>query len=67
MSKNIIHLTTKDYFLTKEEFSLELDTHYDMLVTREKNSKAIHEKRHNGKNEGRPNLCRCDHNIYLSL
>tara|TARA_R110000744_G_scaffold230231_2_gene348372 strand:- start:335 stop:1171 length:837 start_codon:yes stop_codon:yes gene_type:complete len=34
MSKNIIHLTTKDYFLTKEEFSLELDTHYDMLVTK---------------------------------
>ena len=34
MSTNIIHLTTKDYFLTKEEFSLELDTHYDMLVTK---------------------------------
>ena len=34
MSENIIHLTTKDYLLTKEEFSLEIDTYYDMLVTK---------------------------------
>ena len=34
MSENIIHLKTKDYLLTKEEFSLELDTHYDMLITK---------------------------------
>ena len=34
MSENIIHLKTKDYLLTKEEFSLELDTRYDMLITK---------------------------------
>ena len=34
MSENIIHLTTKDYLLTNEEFSLEIDTYYDMLVTK---------------------------------
>jgi 2-polyprenyl-3-methyl-5-hydroxy-6-metoxy-1,4-benzoquinol methylase len=33
MSKNKIHLTTKDHLITKEKFSLEVDAEYDMLVT----------------------------------
>jgi 2-polyprenyl-3-methyl-5-hydroxy-6-metoxy-1,4-benzoquinol methylase len=33
MSKNKIYLTTKDYLITKEKFSLEVDLNYDMLVT----------------------------------
>jgi 2-polyprenyl-3-methyl-5-hydroxy-6-metoxy-1,4-benzoquinol methylase len=33
MSKNKTYLTTEDYLITKEKFSLEFDDNYDMLVT----------------------------------
>jgi 2-polyprenyl-3-methyl-5-hydroxy-6-metoxy-1,4-benzoquinol methylase len=33
MSKNKTYLTTEDYLITKERFSLEFDDNYDMLVT----------------------------------
>ncbi|WP_339652737.1 class I SAM-dependent methyltransferase [uncultured Maribacter sp.] len=34
MTEKKIHLTTKDYLITKEEFSLEIDNNYDMLITK---------------------------------
>lgn len=34
MTEKKIHLTTKDYLITKEEFSLEIDNNYEMLITK---------------------------------